>query len=135
LGHAAWSLRIPHPLPAEATRWLAAQVKAMASWRGMASVQLFAPAPPPPMTKEQAIRGGDTAMSVVLLATAHDAGALTRVCERHLAMGTLERHGIPVLDQGTYELGFTATAAEVLRTPANRLLEAGERDADGPRSG
>jgi len=134
LGHAALSLRIPQPLSAEATRWLIEQVKAIASWRGMASVHLFVPAPHPPMTKEQSIRGDDTTMGVVLLATAHDTGTLVRACEHHLGKETLERNGIAVLDRGMYELGFTATATEVLRTPANRPLTAEERKTDGSRN-
>jgi hypothetical protein len=52
LGHAALSLRFKPGGP-EAREWLAAEVPKMASRRGMASVSLLEPVPPPPMTKEQ----------------------------------------------------------------------------------
>jgi hypothetical protein len=45
----------------------------------------------------------------------------------------LERRGIVPLDRRTYQMGFTATAAEVARSAANRPLDAAEREADGPR--
>ena len=41
---------------------------AMLSRRGIASLHLFRPAPPPPMTKEQSIRGPDTPMTWSILA-------------------------------------------------------------------
>jgi hypothetical protein len=133
LGHAALSMRFSHLAP-EARQWLAAEAVQMASRRGMASVSLFEPVPPPPMTKEQALRGRDSEMTCVLLATAHDAGALALACDQHLAAEPLARHGISLIDCGTYQLGFTATAAEVARTRPNRSLTAGEREAEGPRA-
>jgi hypothetical protein len=132
-GHAALSLRFANPGPG-ALPWLAAEVVKMASRRGMASVNLFEPVPPPPMTKEQALRGRDSEMTCVLLATAHDAGALALACDQHLAAEPLARHGISLIDCGTYQLGFTATAAEVARTQPNRTLTAAEREAEGPRT-
>jgi hypothetical protein len=132
LGRAAVSLRLSPPDPG-ARDWVRGEVPRIASWRGMASVQLFEPVPPPPMTKEQSLRGRDAEMSCVLLATAHDPAALVRACGRHLDPDSLLRHGISALDRGNFELGFTATAAEVLRTPANRPLEASARTLDGPR--
>ena len=132
LGHAALSLRFAHA-GSESREWLAAEVAKMASRRGMASVNLFEPVQRPPMTKEQALRGQDWLMSCVLLATAHDAGALALACDRHLAAEPLARHGISLIDCGTYQLGFTATAAEVARTRPNRTLTAAEREVEGPR--
>ena len=133
LGYAALSLRFSHT-SSPSLEWLAAEVARMASRRGMASVSLFEPVPAPPMTKEQALRGRDSEMTCVLLATAHDAGALALACEHHLAAEPLARHGISLIDCGTYQLGFTATAAEVARTRPNRTLTAAERDAEGPRA-
>ncbi len=132
LGHAALSLRFTHT-GAESRDWLAAEAARMASRRGMASVNLFEPVPPPPMTKEQSLRGRDSEMTCVLLATAHDAGALALACADHLAAEPLARHGISLIDCGAYQLGFTATAAEVARTRPNRTLTAAEREANGPR--
>jgi hypothetical protein len=99
----------------------------------MASVALFDPVPPPPMTREQSLRGRDAEMTCVLLASAYDPAALARACERHLDPAALASHGVATLDRGIFELAFTATAAEVSRTPGNRLLEANERALDGPR--
>jgi len=133
LGHVALSLRFTHA-GGESRAWLAAEVARMASWRGMASVTLLEPVQPPPMTKEQSLRGRDAEMACVLLATAHDGGALARACEHHLTAASLVGHGISPIDGGTYQLGFTATAAEVARTQPNRPLTAAEREAGGPRA-
>jgi hypothetical protein len=132
LGHAGFVLRFPRPDDA-AWAWVAGEVARIASWRGLASVHLFEPATSAPMTKEQSIRGPDAQMSCVLLATAHDAGALRRACDHHLGEGTLRERNIALVDRGFYEMVFTATAAEVARTPANRALQADERSQEGPR--
>jgi hypothetical protein len=133
LGRTAFSMRFAQP-GERAREWLAGELQRITSCRGMASAHLFEPAATPPMTKEQSIRGRDAEMTCVLLATAYDGEALGRACGRHLASQALERHGITALDRGTYELAFTATAAEVARAPANRALDAAERGTDGPRS-
>ena len=132
LGRAALSLRFERPGD-DAWQWLANELPALASRRGMAGVHLFEPATAAPMTKEQSIRGRDLEMGCVLLATAYDATALERACESHLGNEALTRHGIAVADRGSYELSFTATATEVLRTAASRPLEAVERGIEGPR--
>jgi hypothetical protein len=117
LGNGALAVRFT-PGAGEAARLqdeLAARLPAVAAARGMASALLFEPAPPPPMTSEQAIRGPDAPLPWLLLATAYDATAL----------GPLAAALLPELDararveSGTYSLQFTASAAEVLRTPAN----------------
>jgi len=133
LGHAALSMRFTHAAP-ESREWLAAEAARMASWRGMASVSVLEPVAPAPMTKEQALRGRDSLMTCALLATAHDSEALARACEHHLTPESLARHGISPIDRGTYQLGFTATAAEVARTAANPTLTAAERAIAGPRA-
>jgi hypothetical protein len=118
LGRVALSLRFARP-DDRAWQWLRDEMPHLASWRGMASVHLFEPAAAAPMTKEQSIRGRDSEMTCVLLATAYEETALARACERHIGVEELERRGIASLDRGTYELSFTATAAEVLRSPPN----------------
>lgn len=132
LGRTAIALRLP--AGGEAAReWLAGEVAKVASWRGMASAQLFVNAEAAPMTREQAIRGRDAGMGWMVLATAYDAQAVARACEHHLGAHALAGHGIEATDRGTYEMSFTATAAEVARTPANPPLpEAGRANA-GPR--
>ena len=115
LGHAALSLRFTHAGP-ESRDWLAAEAARMASWRGMASVNVLEPALAPPMTKEQSLRGRDSEMTCVLLATAHDGEALRRACDQSLDAQVLARHGVAGIDSGIYEMNFTATAVEVSRT-------------------
>jgi len=119
LGNAALSMRF---LPVEGRQselrdWLAEKVlPAMSSRRGMASVHLLQPAPRPPMTKEQAMRGRDEDLTWVLLATGYDFEALGRASAEHLDLQALERYGAsPQLDRGTYALHFTVTAQEVAR--------------------
>jgi hypothetical protein len=118
LGRAAFSMRYARP-GERAQEWLAGEVQRIGSSRGMASAHLFEPVAAPPMTKEQSIRGRDAEMSGVMLVTAHDGEALERACETHLSARAVEDQGIATLDRGRYELGFTATAAEVARTPPN----------------
>jgi hypothetical protein len=88
-------------------------IRRLASLPGMASVHLFEPTATAPMTTEQSIRGRDAEMDCVLLVTAYDAKVLGAVSE------TRWKHAIAPRDRGIYELAFTATAAEVARTPAN----------------
>ena len=114
LGHAALSLRFTHAGP-ESREWLATEVARMASWRGIASIHVLEPVPPPPMTKEQSLRGRDSEMTCVLLATAYDHEALQRACD-HLDAQVLARHGVETMDSGIYQMNFTATAVEVSRT-------------------
>jgi hypothetical protein len=132
LGRTAFSMRFRQATE-PARDWLGGELRGIASSRGVASAHLFEPAAAPPMTKEQSIRGRDSEMTCVLFATAYDGEALSRACERHLASQALERHGIAPVDSAFFELSFTATAAEVTRTPAHRTLDATERGADGPR--
>ena len=84
-----------------------------------------------PMT-EQSIRAAARGR-MMLLATAYDGEALQRACDHHLDAQVLERQGIAAADRGTYEMNFTATAAEVSRSSANRPLAAAERGIEGPR--
>ncbi|APV49418.1 hypothetical protein BWI17_06825 [Betaproteobacteria bacterium GR16-43] len=125
LGQAALSLRFSPDAArqGEARDWLGTQVlPAMAARRGIASACLLEPAPPPPMTREQSIRGKDAQLPWVLLATAYDADALDPTSAQLLDAGELARHGISgPMEHGTYSLSYTVTAEEVARTPPNPL--------------
>lgn len=136
-GNTALSLRFM-PAAGQETRlkdWLARDVlPALASRRGMAGVHLLQPAPPPPMTKEQALRGPDTPMSWLVLATACDAQALDRAAAEQLAPGLLERHGAaPGIIEGRYALHYIATAQEVGRSAPHPPLAPELRQAQGVR--
>jgi hypothetical protein len=137
LGKVAVSVRFTPAAGQEAlvSDWLASEVlPAMASRRGMAGVHLLQPAPPPPMTKEQALRGRDTPMAWLVLATAHDAPALERACAEHLAPQVFERFGAAAgMLVGTYALHYTVTAQEVARTAPQPPLAPDMRQASGVR--
>ena len=137
LGQAAVSLRFT-PLAGQEARltdWLAREaLPAMASRRGMAGVHLLQPEPPPPMTKEQSLRGPDTPMSWLLLATAYDADALQRAIGAHLAPQALVQQGAaPEMTVGRYALHYTATAQEVGRAAPHPVLPPDLRQVSGVR--
>ena len=123
LGNAAVSMRftpVKGSEPNLSDRLTREVMPAMALRRAMAGVHLLQPSPPPPMTIEQSMRGLDTPVTWLLLATAYDAEALTRATAEHLAPEALERYGAsPQMAIGTYALHFTVTAQEVARTAPN----------------
>jgi hypothetical protein len=137
LGNAAASVRFTPVKGSEATltdRLAREVLPAMSSRRGMAGVHLLQPAPPPPMTKEQSMRGPDTPMTWLLLATAYDSEALSRAAAEHLEPGALGRYGAaPQMDTGTYGLHYAVTAQEVARTAPNPTLHPDKRQATGTR--
>ncbi len=107
---------------------------AMASRRGMAGVHLLRPAPPPPMTEEQALRGRDRPMPWLIIATGYDAEALRRAADDHLTPDALRSIGAgDGIERGAYALHLTATKAEALRTPKPEAPAAEVRKLDGPR--
>lgn len=119
LGAAALAVRFAPGTGAEdrLSGWIARDLlPALGEERGMMSACLFRPAPPPPMTREQSLRGPDRALPWLLLATAYEPVALAR------AMGLIDAaafaangaSGDPVT--GRYALHCVATAAEVART-------------------
>jgi hypothetical protein len=137
VGHVAMAVRFT-PAAGQASDlkdWLARDVlPAMSSRRGMASVHLLQPAPPPPMTKEQSLRGPDNPMSWLVLATAYDAAALSQGVAGHLAPALLEQHGaIPGIAVGSYALHYTVTAQEVSRTAPHPPLPPELRQTTGVR--
>jgi hypothetical protein len=96
---------------------------AMSSRRGMAGVQVLQPAPPPPMTREQSLRGADTPMSWLLLATGYDSEALSEATAAHVDLRDLERYGAsPAGPIAKYALHYTLTSREAQRTPAKPPL-------------
>ena len=137
LGHAAVSVRFTPVKGSESgllDRLAREVLPAMSSRRGMAGVHLLQPAPPPPMTKEQSMRGPDTPMTWLLLATAYDSEALSRAAAEHLEPEALGRYGAsPQVDIGTYALHYTLTAQEAARTAPNPPLHPDARQATGTR--
>lgn len=138
LGRAAFSVRsLPDPgdEDAIADRLARDVLPTIASRRGMGGAHLLRPAPPPPMTKEQSLRGRDTPMGWLLLATAYDADALGECAAALLDPGGLARLGLAGrTEAGAYALDFTATAREVARTPVPPPLDPDARRASGPRN-
>jgi hypothetical protein len=137
IGNAAVSVRFTPANGKESnlTDRLAREVlPAMSSWRGLAGVHLLRPAAPPPMTKEQSMRGVDAPMTWLLLATAYDSEALSRATVEHFDPEALQRWGASsTMAIGTYTLHYTVTAQEVARTAPNPPLRPDARQADGPR--
>ena len=69
------------------------------------------------MTREQSLRGQDSAVGWILLATAYDLAALERAGEDTLAPAALARHGCaPGVQAGVYALDFTMSAQDAQRT-------------------
>jgi hypothetical protein len=107
---------------------------AMSSRKGMTGVHLLQPTPPPPMTKEQSMRGTDTPMTWLLLATAYDPEALSRAATEHLEPEALQRCGASsLITVCTYTLHYTVTAQEVTRTAPHPPLHPDALKADGVR--
>jgi hypothetical protein len=120
LGRAAFALRFS--ASEEGRAWLRSQIQRLGSLRGIAAAHLFDPSAAPPMTREQAIRGKDATLDPMVLVTAYDPAALRQACADHFGAETLAGNAVEPIDRGFYELAFTATAAEVERTPAGPRL-------------
>lgn len=106
--------------------WLGASVlPAMVAGHGMVGAHLLRPAPPPPMTREQALRGQDKAMPWLVIATACERGAAQEASDAHLPFDALEARGA---QRGSrrdlYALHYTATAQEAAR--GRPLAETGQ---------
>ncbi|WP_340151229.1 hypothetical protein [uncultured Sneathiella sp.] len=93
---------------------------AIMSCRGVTSVQLMQPAPAPPMTKEQSIRGEDKTLDWLLLTTAYEADTLEAIRDEYLSKQFFEEFGnSSPQDIGFYSLHYIATSQEVNRTAIN----------------
>ena len=130
LGAAATAVRFtPEDGAAPAlVEWVAGEIlPALAMTRGVAGGHLMRPAPPPPMTREQQLRGADRPLPWLLLMTGYDAGALEGAIAAHLGPRACEDHGLRDMTVGCYALHHTASAAEVARTPKPVALGASGR--------
>ncbi|PHP65905.1 hypothetical protein CSC94_16420 [Zhengella mangrovi] len=98
--------------------WLAGAVlQELVAGRGMVSAYLMRPAPPPPMTREQALRGQDKVMPWLVVATAYDRGALDAATDASLGQDALIANGAtPDMRCDLYGLHYTATADEAARS-------------------
>lgn len=102
---------------ASLAQWLAADVSpAMTERRGMVSAYLLKPAPPPPMTREQSLRGPDQPMPWLLLATAYEVSALDTAVEAHISESAFLAAGAAgEIKVGRYDLHCTASSDEAAR--------------------
>ncbi len=98
--------------------WLAEQVLPdLGTKRGMAGAHLLRPTPPQPMTREQSLRGADTPLPWLLIASAYEMTELERLSAAVLDDSTLRAQNIADgAVRGRYRLHHTATAEEVART-------------------
>ncbi|MBD1544650.1 hypothetical protein [Roseibium aggregatum] len=136
-GQAAMALRFL-PIEGEEERlstWIAQDVlPAVTSRRGIVSAHLFRPVPPPPMTREQALRGPDKAMPWMVLVTACDDAALEQAVAAHLSPESFQSNGASEeIILGSYGLHYTATAEEAARTAPLPVLTPEQRAGGGPR--
>lgn len=105
---------------------------AAASRRGMASIQLFEPAPLPPMTREQSIRGADLRLPWLLFATGYDRTDLSATVDSQVGPAALEALGAESgVELGSYFLHYTVTDREVARTSPHPPLRPDLRRASG----
>lgn len=112
-GMGAHALAIRFTPDRDASERIGGMLPKLVASRGMAGAHLLVPEPPPPMTREQALRGRDTPLPWLVLATAYDAAALDSVAAL-LTPGAL---GAEDVTQGRYALHHTASAEEVARNP------------------
>lgn len=98
--------------------WVAEDVlPAMASRKGVVGAHLLQPAPPPPMTREQSLRGRDKPMPWLVIATGYDAATLKRAAAKYLDPEAFRDNGAAeTITLRTYAIDLTATAGEVART-------------------
>lgn len=83
----------------------------LAGRRGLASVRLLENALPAAMTREQAIRGRDSAVAGALWITGYDAAAVAALARGDLAAGRLAAAGASASEHALFTLGFALTAA------------------------
>jgi hypothetical protein len=117
LGHAAFALRYTAADAAAARAWLTRKAKSLVSQPGIASAVVLDPVEAPQMTREQALRGKDATLAPMIFVTGYLWGPFRAACEQEFSGPLLQLNGMEALDAGFYELAFTATAAEVARTP------------------
>ena len=113
LGRSALLIRFK-PAPgrdADLRGWLARDViPSLASRRGLVSVHLFEAALTPPMTSEQSIRGRDSAVDWVLLATGYNSGSVASLRDDYLGEEQFERQGAgPGYTAAVYRMEVTLT--------------------------
>lgn len=137
LGHGAVALRFHPEAGAEQrlTDWLSDDaLPALASHRGVVGAALLQPAPPPPMTREQSLRGPDQPMPWLVMATGYDSVALRRATSAMLPAEALRAKGAAEeIETGFYALDYTATAEEAARTAKPAVLNSATRKGEGPR--
>lgn len=104
-------------------------LSAMMMRRGIAGAHLMRPAPPAPMTQEQALRGPDRPMPWLVLISGYDKAALSSAVTDLLSPSDFADRGVTgEIAVGRYKLDHTAGYEEVERAPApSPLAETGRR--------
>ncbi|WP_093157350.1 hypothetical protein [Aliiruegeria lutimaris] len=120
LGTAAVAIRFNPEQGAEAelTRDIEQQVlPSVTREKAIVGAHFLKPDQPPPMTREQSLRGPDQAMPWLLIASAYDAAALDRAIAGTISSDELRKIGaMPDITTGCYDLHHTATAEEACRS-------------------
>ncbi len=107
---------------------------AMASRRGMVGAHLLQPAPPPPMTREQSLRGPDKPLPWLVFATAYNVEASRAAMAEHLDTEFTGKFSVPgEVSVGTYMLHHSVSSCEVARTVPPAVFGPKMRAHEGPR--
>ena len=114
-----------------ADRLAAETLPDLASRRGVVGAHLLKPAPRPPMTREQALRGQDNALPWQLFVMGSDEASLDRAAADCFGPETLK--GLGADGFARYALQYTATAEEVARSPKPPVIAPEQRNAKGAR--
>ncbi len=101
--------------PASDPSWLRELMPGLASRPGLGGCYLFESAAPPPMTREQRIRGVDAGVDWVLVATGYDAEAVSGLERADLDWGRLESRVATVPGFGLYRTDYTLFEVEAKR--------------------
>jgi hypothetical protein len=116
-GHVGWLARFK-AVPGGESRlldWLRQDILAVLPQRpGLGSVQVLRGAIPPPMTREQRIRGADGGVDWALLATAYSASELAAVAQAELSGRRFADQGAENVTTALYRMDYTLAASELV---------------------
>ncbi|GLT12594.1 hypothetical protein ACFQFQ_25335 [Sulfitobacter porphyrae] len=120
LGATALTLRFTPPTDHLVAKLAESVLAEIAALPGVVSVLMLRPVAPPPMTREQSLRGADTPMPWLVLVTAHGPAPLEAVEIRYFDKARLRDLGASDdLVLSRYAMAHTAVAADAKRAQAH----------------
>lgn len=94
----------------ELRQWLADTLAPLANRRGLAAWRWLENALPAAMTREQSIRGRDSAIHSALWLTGYDYDSVTSLAETELGARRMSEHGAVAVDHAVFGLAYSLTA-------------------------